>query len=100
MVPLTPHPNRNPFEAAPRRIKTQGPLAEVLNRVLQDVDGYRDLLEIAAAESSEFDFFAGAIWPEIATAILDNLGGSIFAAGRPDELHQVKPLLSICPCDR
>ena len=39
--------------------------------------------------SEHFDFFAHVIWPEVATAISDGLGSVIFAAGRPDELHNV-----------
>lgn len=88
-VPITPHHSSNPFDG-PRRIKAETPLAALLNRVLAEVDIYRTLIEVAAAESDDFDFFASALWPEIATAIVENLGGSIFAAGRPDELHQVR----------
>ena len=29
------------------------------------------------------------LWPAIAAAIVSNLGNTIFAAGRPDELHKV-----------
>lgn len=87
-VPVTPHHSSDPFDGL-RRIKTETPLAALLNRVLREVEIHRPLIDAAATESDEFDFFASALWPEIATAIVDNLGGAIFAAGRPDELHQV-----------
>lgn len=38
-----------------------------------------------------FDFFGNVIWKEIGDRLMDELGSVIFAAGRPAELHQVRP---------
>ena len=78
-VPKTPSTSTNPFD-----LLDPSPLATVYNQVLGEVASYRPLLSNAG-----FDFFAGCLWPEIATAIIDNLGSTIFAAGRPDDLHKV-----------
>lgn len=84
MVPMTPHPNANPFDKLPEST----PLAELYNRVLLQVGSYQPLMEAAEELSDRFDFFSRVIYPEIASAISENLGSVIFAAGRPDELHR------------
>lgn len=65
------------------------PLAQVYNRLLAQVESYGPLLDTAESISEGFDFYAGVIWPEIASALSEELGGVIFAAGRPDDLHKV-----------
>lgn len=85
ITPATPHHTINPFDKLP----DSSPLATLLNRVLAEVGTYQPLLQIADDLSGRFDLFAGVLWPEISKAIIDQLGNSIFAAGRPDELHKV-----------
>lgn len=85
-VPVTPHSSKsNPFDKS--RLVGGGPLADVLNRVLVHVEDLRPL--ITAADEVGFDVFAQILWPCVSTSIVDNLGNTIFAAGRPDELHKV-----------
>lgn len=88
-MPVTPHQNLNgnPFDRS-RLLDGGGPLAGVLNNVLVHVDDLRPLL--VTADEVGFDVFAQIIWPCISTSIVDNLGSTIFAAGRPDELHKVR----------
>ena len=38
-----------------------------------------------------FDIMANVVWAEIGKAIMDDLGGIVFAAGRPSEFRQVYP---------
>lgn len=84
-VPTTPHRSKNPLEKT--RLLESGPLADVLNRVLVHVDDLRPL--ITAADEVGFDTFSQIFWPCISTSIVDNLDNTIFAAGRPDDLHKV-----------
>ncbi|WVR07562.1 hypothetical protein IAU60_004604 [Kwoniella sp. DSM 27419] len=87
VAPITPRPSLNPLERAPK-LNADTPLASLYNRVLAQVETYQPLLQLADEISDRFDLFAGVIWPEIANALVDALGGTIFAAGRPDELHK------------
>lgn len=41
-----------------------------------------------------FEFFASVVWKEVGERLMDELGSSLFAAGRPSELHQVRTLPS------
>lgn len=43
------------------------------------------------ADEVGLDVLSQILWPAIAAAIVSNLGNTIFAAGRPDELHKVGP---------
>ncbi|ORY35805.1 oligomeric golgi complex component, COG2-domain-containing protein [Naematelia encephala] len=87
MVPVTPHPNANPFDKAPR-LSDDSPLASLYNRILAQVELYQPLMTVAGELSDRFNFFAAVIYPEVAASISEKLGGTIFAAGRPDELHK------------
>lgn len=40
-----------------------------------------------------FDIMANVIWPEVAQAIMDELGAVVFAVGKPDEFLKVSALL-------
>ena len=86
-VPITPGITRpvNPFE----RLSESTTLALVYNRILTKVGLYQPLMSISEELSGRFNFFAGVLWPEIATRITEELGSVIFSAGRPDELHKV-----------
>lgn len=86
---MTPHQRSNPFDKS--RLLEGGPLVNVLNRVLTYVDDLRPL--ITAADEVGFDVFAQILWPCVSTSIVENLGNTIFAAGRPDELHKACPSL-------
>lgn len=44
---------------------------------------------IARADGQRFDIMANVIWEEFGRAIMDDLGGIIFAAGRPNEFRKV-----------
>ncbi|TXT08632.1 hypothetical protein VHUM_02760 [Vanrija humicola] len=72
----------------PHRLTGASLLDGLYNRVLAQVETYTPLIAIAHSVSPEFDFFAKVLWPEIGTAIVDNLGNVIFSAGRPDELYK------------
>ena len=84
---MTPAASRsiNPFD----RLTETTPLAQLYNRVLAKVGTYQPLLSTAEELSGRFDFFAGVLWPEISGRIVEELGNTIFSAGRPDELHKV-----------
>lgn len=40
-------------------------------------------------EGSGFNILSNVIWYELGKAIMDDLGGVVFAAGRPDEFRKV-----------
>ena len=42
------------------------------------------------SDNSYFDIMATVIWPEIGNALLEDLGETIFATGKPDELFKVR----------
>jgi len=75
----------NPFDKLPEST----PLAALYNKILAEVSSYRPLLETSEELSDRFDFLATVFWPEIAARISSELGNTIFAAGRPDDLHKV-----------
>ena len=83
----------NPFEKI-IRLRDDSSLAALLNRVLAYIETFKSLMTISEDVSDHFDFFSRVIWPEIAETISENLGGVIFAAGRPDELHTVSRTLT------
>ncbi|WOO83788.1 Conserved oligomeric Golgi complex subunit 2 [Vanrija pseudolonga] len=72
----------------PHRLTGASLLDGLYNRVLAQVETYTPLIAIAHSVSTEFDFFSKVLWPEIGTAVVDNLGHVIFSAGRPDELYK------------
>jgi hypothetical protein len=37
-----------------------------------------------------FDIVGGVIWAEVGTSLMENLGSTLFAAGRPDEFQKVQ----------
>jgi hypothetical protein len=85
VVPETPSANGDVYEKI--RLKPSGPLTDVLNRVLVHVYDLRPL--ITSADEVGLDVLSRVFWPAVSAAIVSNLGNTIFAAGRPDELHQV-----------
>ncbi|TYJ52897.1 hypothetical protein B9479_006485 [Cryptococcus floricola] len=87
-VPLTPHPLQNSLTSLRLPPKFSSPLALLYNQLLTRVAIYQPLMDVGEEVSSKFGFFARVIWPEIGERIMEKLGGVIFAAGRPDELHR------------
>ncbi|KAI0823373.1 COG complex component [Trametes gibbosa] len=109
---------QNPFEAALRTDgiattlasaaildETDDPLAALYNTILRYVDrDVRRLMEIAEAvcaksgsreqpagsadEYPGFNIMANVVWAEVGRALMDELGGVIFAAGRPDDFRK------------
>lgn len=70
------------------------PLAAAYNRFLNEVDSLSALLD-AGAEMG-WEIMVDILWPTTVSSIRTKLGGSIFSAGRPDELHQVSGTSSRC----
>lgn len=66
-----------------------GEKSKDLNRVLgQGKD--KDKVGIKENGSNEgFEILANAVWAEFGRAIMDEMGGAVFAAGRPDEFRKV-----------
>ena len=91
LTPVTPMISVMQYELHEQaeKLSDDSALASIYNAVLLQVESYGSLMSISEDLSQNFDVFAGVLWPEIAQAIMDNLGSVIFAAGRPDELHQV-----------
>ncbi|WVF72910.1 hypothetical protein IAT40_007728 [Kwoniella sp. CBS 6097] len=89
-APQTPHISLNPLQSSQARLKANSdtPLASLYNRILSQVEVWSPLLQVAEDISDRFDFYSNVIWPEIADALVQKLGSTIFAAGRPDELHR------------
>jgi conserved oligomeric Golgi complex subunit 2 len=48
----------------------------------------------AREESRGFDIMANVVWAEIGRTIMDELGSSIFASGKPDQFRKVGPNLA------
>lgn len=44
------------------------------------------------SEADGFEILANVVWAEIGRAIMDELGSTVFAAGRPDEFRRVCPI--------
>jgi conserved oligomeric Golgi complex subunit 2 len=97
----------NPFDtalaAAPRLDETDNPLAVLYNNMLAFVE--RDLKRIMdvaerigtrvaqqpdGGSNTGFEILANVVWAEIARALMDELGSTLFAAGRPDEFRRVR----------
>ncbi|WVR00086.1 hypothetical protein IAU59_007228 [Kwoniella sp. CBS 9459] len=89
-APKTPHTILNPLLTSQARLKSSSdtPLASLYNRILSQVEIWSPLLQVSEDISDRFDFFSNVIWPEIADTLVQKLGSTIFAAGRPDELHK------------
>lgn len=85
VVPETPSAKGDVYDKI--RLKPSGPVTDVLNRVLEHVYDLRPL--IVSADEVDLDVLSRILWPAISTSIVSSLGNTIFAAGRPDELHQV-----------
>ena len=45
--------------------------------------------ETRDGEGPGFEIMANVVWAEVGRALMDELGGVIFAAGRPDEFRKV-----------
>lgn len=45
-------------------------------------------------DNNRFQIMANVIWQELAHAIMDDIGGTVFAAGRPDDFRKVRSNLS------
>ena len=56
---------------------------------LQETVILRGYQEKGETDVSKFDLMASVVWPEIGSAIIEDLGESIFATGKPDELYKV-----------
>lgn len=101
----------NPFDAAlaaaPRLDETDNPLAVLYNSILsfveRDVRHTMDVAERISARTGQttdsaddghgakgFEIFANVVWAELARALTDELGNTLFAAGRPDEFRRVR----------
>lgn len=53
-------------------------------------------LSMIAGDGDGFDVMANVIWAEIGRALMQELGSTLFAAGRPDEFQRVR-FVSRCP---
>ena len=61
-------------------------VAERINaRIGQRTDGFDD-----GASAKGFEIFANVVWAELARSLTDELGSTLFAAGRPDEFRRVR----------
>jgi hypothetical protein len=101
----------DPFDAAlaaaPRLDETDNPLADLFNGILsfveRDVKRIMDVAERISARIGQrtdevddgasakgFEIFANVVWAELARALKDELGSTLFAAGRPDEFRRVR----------
>ncbi|KAI1795580.1 COG complex component [Ganoderma leucocontextum] len=88
--------------------ETDDPLAALYNTILRVIDkDMRRIMEIAEAvcaksgsraaadhgekrdgEEPGFEVMANVVWSEIGRALMDELGGVIFAAGKPDDFRK------------
>jgi conserved oligomeric Golgi complex subunit 2 len=102
----------NPFDAAlaaaPRLDETDNPLAVLYNNILvfieRDLKRIMDVAERVGTRIGQeadggvdggvnargFEILANVVWAEIARALMDELGSTLFAAGRPDEFRRVR----------
>ncbi|WWC91827.1 uncharacterized protein L201_006774 [Kwoniella dendrophila CBS 6074] len=87
-APKTPHINL--IEKSVRLpTENQSPLAVLYNKILGEIEvSYLPLLKVSEDISDKYDFFSKVLWTEISNTLIDKLGSTIFAAGRPDELHK------------
>ena len=110
--PFTAFASRtNPFDAAlaaaPRLDETDNLLAVLYNGVLSFVErDVKHMMDVAERISSRieqrdngaddgasakgFEIFANVVWAELARSLTDELGNTLFAAGRPDEFRRVR----------
>jgi hypothetical protein len=75
------------------------PLAFFYNGILRFIDReFRAIITICERLSSsyasqrqeqQFEVLSNVIWDELGRAIMDELGGTIFASGKPDEFQRV-----------
>ncbi|KAH9001596.1 COG complex component, partial [Lactarius akahatsu] len=128
--PFTAFASRtNPFDvalaAAPRLDETDNPLAVLYNGILsfveRDVKRIMDIAERISARIGQrangvddgasakgFEIFANVVWAELARALMDDLGNTLFATGRPDEFRRnyettqafIRSLQYLAPSDR
>ena len=61
-------------------------------RIGQQANGADD-----GANAKGFEIFANVVWAELARALTDELGNTLFAAGRPDEFRKVRAFAQT-PC--
>jgi hypothetical protein len=112
--PFTAFASRtNPFDvalaAAPRLDETDDPLALLYNGILSFIErDMKHIMDVAerisarigqqadgaddGASATGFEIFANVVWAELARALTDELGNTLFAAGRPDEFRKVRAL--------
>ena len=60
----------------------------------------RDTAEEKAKEKSKgerFEIMANVLWAEVGKAIMDELGSTVFGAGKPDEFRKVRCTLLVPP---
>lgn len=94
--------------AAPRLDEIDNPLAVLYNSILafieRDLKRIMDVAERIGARIGQdadggvddgvnamgFEILANVVWAEIARALMDELGSTLFAAGRPDEFRRVR----------
>jgi conserved oligomeric Golgi complex subunit 2 len=114
-IPQTPFPaftsQTDPFDAelvAARRLdEIENPLAVLYNNILafveRDLKHIMDIAERIGARIGQeadrgvdggvnargFEILANVVWAEVARALMDELGSTLFAAGRPDEFLRV-----------
>jgi hypothetical protein len=62
-------------------------------RTTQPADGVDD-----GDSAKGFEIFANVVWTELARALTDELGNTLFAAGRPDEFRRVRTLAETLQC--
>ncbi|GJJ06410.1 hypothetical protein Clacol_000601 [Clathrus columnatus] len=114
--PNTPWPRKTPIDTyfnsadfqLPLLNDLENPLASIFNKILRFIE--RDLklvLELAEtfseryhqpntstkdpcspSESPGFEIMSNVVWADIGHAIMEGLGTTIFAAGRPDDFHE------------
>lgn len=55
--------------------------------------------ESVDAARQSFDIIGGVVWAEVGRALMEDLGTSLFAAGRPDEFQKVRKCI-LCSCSQ
>lgn len=75
-----------------------GEKAKDLNRVLgQGKEKENGVAGKEKGGQGGFEMLANVIWAEFGRAIMDEMGSSVFAAGRPDEFRMVRGFISLTP---
>ncbi|KZS98509.1 COG complex component [Sistotremastrum niveocremeum HHB9708] len=102
-TPFTPYPTfptstpNDPSNLVPLLDETANPLAALFNVIIRFV--YRDLNEVIKLTEhlrpkieqrvdGGYQILAHVVWEEIGRAVLDDLGPTMFAVGKPDEFRQ------------